>query len=148
MWNNASSFSVVGATGTNVTSHAIAATGSQTLYQTEMDGSMNFTFSNLSSSGSYLVSLLFSDNVCSSVACRVFSVFVNKTLCAPTLDVFGQTGAQFAAYIVNCPLVLTGTTSVAVDLVSVSGLQPFVDAIMIVPSSWTNPYTQDPGSGN
>jgi hypothetical protein len=64
------------------------------------------------------------------------------------LDVFGQTGATFSVYIVNCAQVITGTTSLAVDLVALSGLQPFVDAIMVVPSTWTNPYTQDPGSGN
>lgn len=151
VWNNVTTpFFVLGATGTNTTTHAIAATSSQTLYQTELDGPVNITFSQLNNTNSYLVSLLFSENSCTSVGCRVFSVFLQKSiLCVGNLDVYSQTFSPYAPYIVNCPSVISATSTVEVDLVPVSGLPPFVDAIMIVNSTWGyNPYTESAGSGN
>lgn len=89
---------------------------------------------------SYSVMLMFADNFCTYVGCRVFNVTINGILCISNFDIYLNAGYA-TAFNVLCAQTVTSASSVTVALVDVVA-SPQINALQILPLGMTNNYTQ------
>jgi len=122
----------------------ISNTANPSLYQVDAygvaDGDPVTIVFNINPLFSYSIMLMFADNYCTSVGCRVFNVTVNGVLCVWNFDIYLNAGHS-TAFNVLCPQTIASASSITVALVDVVA-SPQINALQIIPLGMTNNYTQ------
>ena len=90
---------------------------------------------------SYYVVLMFSENYCTTVGCRVGNYVVNGVTCLSSFDIYQHAGTA-TAYNVRCPQNVTGVSTVTIGVTSVAASAQ-INALQILPQGTTSnyPYT-------
>jgi hypothetical protein len=127
VWSADYGYSGVG--GTYSTSAPIAGTSDQPLYQTERwtwPGGLGYDFT--VPSGTYTVTLKFSENYATGRGQRVFNVVVNGQTMATNFDIYAAAGGGFHA--TDLQFTVSASATMSIQFVPVVG-GPKVDAIAI-----------------
>jgi hypothetical protein len=116
------------------TSHVIANTTDQPLYQTERWGNAVYNIS--VPDGPYKVTLKYSENFFTAPGQRVFDVLLNGTKVEAAFDIFAAAGSAFTAVDKSYTVTASGGTGITLSFNAITD-NPKIDAIQVVSQSTT-----------
>jgi hypothetical protein len=111
----------------------------ESVYQSYRSGSnqvgFNYTISNLTAGGSYLVRLHFAEPTANAIGARVFNVAINGTTVLPNFDIFETASGEFNAAVEQFPATANSSGNVVVAYTYGAAGDPLASGLEVIPVS-------------